>query len=60
MPKFMIDNREFEFRDVIEDLSLVWKIVSGSCPKCHNKNDRDRLELIKKLLSKYFGDKDES
>jgi len=54
-----INKKTFNFKEIIDDLHKIHKIVTDNCPYCKRENIKkckDKLDLINKITNKYFGD----
>ena len=55
--EFYINQKKYNFKDVIEDFHKIHLIAADNCQYCERENikdHKDKLELIKKITSKYF------
>ena len=53
-----INKKTFDFKEIIKDLNKIHLIITDNCKYCKEKNinkDKDKLKLITKITSKYFG-----
>ena len=61
MVEFYINNRKYNFREVLDDLHKVWLIVTDNCQYCERegiKTPDKKIDLIRRILNKYYGDSD--